>query len=157
MSLDLTEDNSTLVQVMAWCRQATSHYLSQCWPRSVSPYGVIRPQWVKMRPHLLHEMEPVWGVVYRKAMKSMAHFNIKKIFPCIGISMKKKNRHRMGLSCCLCWASLEVTWEWWASIHLFVHPSGLLNNHCKKKDKKKTNHPIHDKLVFIMGIPVLLR
>ena len=45
MSLDLTEDKSTLVQVMAWCRQATSHYLSQCWPRSVS-YGVIRPQWV---------------------------------------------------------------------------------------------------------------
>ena len=31
---------------MAWCRQATSHYLSQCWPRSLSPYGVTRPQWV---------------------------------------------------------------------------------------------------------------
>ena len=31
---DLTYDKSTLVQVMAWCRQATSHYLSQCWPRS---------------------------------------------------------------------------------------------------------------------------
>ena len=46
MSLDLTEDKSTLVQVMAWCHQATSHYLSQCWPRSVLPYGVIRPQWV---------------------------------------------------------------------------------------------------------------
>ena len=41
-----TDDKSTLVQVMAWCRQATSHYLSQCWPRSVSPYGVTRPQWV---------------------------------------------------------------------------------------------------------------
>ena len=27
--------------------QATSHYLSQCWPRSLSPYGVTRPQWVK--------------------------------------------------------------------------------------------------------------
>ena len=26
--------------------QATSHYLSQCWPRSVSPYGVTRSQWV---------------------------------------------------------------------------------------------------------------
>ena len=38
---------STLVQVMAWCRQATSHYLSQCWPRSMLPYGVTRPQWVK--------------------------------------------------------------------------------------------------------------
>ena len=46
MSLDLTDDKSTLVQVMAWCCQATSHYLSQCWPRSLSPYRVTRPQWV---------------------------------------------------------------------------------------------------------------
>ena len=38
MSLDYTYNKSTLVQVMAWCRQATSHYLSQCWPRSLSPY-----------------------------------------------------------------------------------------------------------------------
>ena len=42
----LTNEMSTLVQVMAWCHQATSHYLSQCWPRSVSPNGVTRPQWV---------------------------------------------------------------------------------------------------------------
>ena len=47
MSLDLIEDKSTLVQVMAWCCQATSHYLSQCWLRSLPPYGVTRPQWVK--------------------------------------------------------------------------------------------------------------
>ena len=47
MSMDLTDDKSTLVQVMAWCRQATSHYLSQCWPRSMPPYGVTWPQWVK--------------------------------------------------------------------------------------------------------------
>ena len=47
MSLDLTDDKSTLVQVMAWCRQATSHCMSQCWPRSLSPYGVAMPQWVK--------------------------------------------------------------------------------------------------------------
>ena len=47
MSQDLTDDKSTLVQVMAWSRQATSHYLSQCWPRSMSLYGVTRPQWVK--------------------------------------------------------------------------------------------------------------
>ena len=50
MPLDLTDGKSTLVQelqVMAWCRQATSHYfLSQCWPRSLSPYDVTRPQWV---------------------------------------------------------------------------------------------------------------
>ena len=36
LSLDFTDDQKTLVQVMAWCRQATSHYLSQCWPRSLS-------------------------------------------------------------------------------------------------------------------------
>ena len=42
----LTDDQSTLVRVMAWYRQATSHHLSQCWPRSLSPYGVTRPQWV---------------------------------------------------------------------------------------------------------------
>ena len=47
MPLDITDDKSTLVQVMAWCRQATSHYLSQCWPSSMSPYGVTRPQWVR--------------------------------------------------------------------------------------------------------------
>ena len=44
MSLDLTNNESTSVQVIAWCHQATSHYLSQCWPRSVSPYSVPRPQ-----------------------------------------------------------------------------------------------------------------
>ena len=44
MPRDLTDDKSTLVQVMAWCHQATSHYLSQCWPRSLLPYDVTRPQ-----------------------------------------------------------------------------------------------------------------
>ena len=48
MSLDFIHDQSTLVQVMAWCRQATSHYLSQCCPRFLSPYGVSRSQWVKV-------------------------------------------------------------------------------------------------------------
>ena len=51
LSVDFTDDQSTLIQVMAWCRQAPSHYLiylSQCWPRSVSLYDVIRPQWVKL-------------------------------------------------------------------------------------------------------------
>ena len=46
MSLDFTDDQSTLVQVMAWCRQAPSHYLNQCWPRSLLPYGITRLQWV---------------------------------------------------------------------------------------------------------------
>ena len=40
------DDKSTLVKVMAWCCQATSHYLNQLWPRFMSPYGITRPQWV---------------------------------------------------------------------------------------------------------------
>ena len=64
MSLDLTDDKSTLVQVMAWCRKATSHYLSQCWPRSLSPYGVDRTQWVN----------PCWAGLDGKNMKIYFNF-----------------------------------------------------------------------------------
>ena len=33
---------------MAWSHQATSNYLSQCWPRSMSPYDIPRPQKVNV-------------------------------------------------------------------------------------------------------------
>ena len=49
ISMNPTDDKSILVQVMAWWRQATSHYLSQCWPRSLSPYGVTRAQWINYK------------------------------------------------------------------------------------------------------------
>ena len=38
MQQSLTDDYSILVQAMAWGCHATSHY--QCWPRSISPYGI---------------------------------------------------------------------------------------------------------------------
>ena len=44
MTLIFIDDQSTLVQVMASCRHATSHYLSQCWTRSLSPFAVTMPQ-----------------------------------------------------------------------------------------------------------------
>ena len=40
MPQDLTNDKSILVEVRDWCRQATSHYLIQCWPSSMSQYGI---------------------------------------------------------------------------------------------------------------------
>ena len=52
MPLDLTDDKSTLVQVMAWCRQATSHYLSQFWPRPcrhMASLGLHELKWVAVR------------------------------------------------------------------------------------------------------------
>ena len=58
---------STLVQVMAWCRQATSHYLSHCFPRSLSLYGVTRPQRVKINWNLVCPLHP---------FSSINHFEI---------------------------------------------------------------------------------
>ena len=49
--MDITVHKTALVQVMAWCRQATSNYLRQCWPRYVLPYGVTPPQWVYNAVH----------------------------------------------------------------------------------------------------------
>ena len=53
MSLDLSGDKSALVQVMVWRLQATSHYMGQCLPRSMSlyvysiyVYSITRFQWV---------------------------------------------------------------------------------------------------------------
>ena len=34
--------NYQFAQVMAWCHQATSRYLSQCWPSSMLPYVITR-------------------------------------------------------------------------------------------------------------------
>ena len=42
-SQDTLNYKSTLVQVMACCRQAVSYYLSKCWHGSMSLYGVTRP------------------------------------------------------------------------------------------------------------------
>ena len=39
--VNLINDKSTLVEVKAWCRQASSHYLGQYLHRSMLPYGVI--------------------------------------------------------------------------------------------------------------------
>ena len=33
---------------MTWFHQATGHYMNQCGPRSMSPYGTTKPQWVKL-------------------------------------------------------------------------------------------------------------
>ena len=44
--VSLTVDKSTLVQVMARCCQATSHYLNRWWLSYLTPSDIIRGQWV---------------------------------------------------------------------------------------------------------------
>ena len=48
MPVDLIDNLSTLGQVMAWCHQATSHYLIQCWPRFM---GATSGQMGSMMPY----------------------------------------------------------------------------------------------------------
>ena len=53
---------------MAWCRQATSHYLRQCWRRSISPYDITRPQWVNKSPPSVAYMRQWIGSALDKIM-----------------------------------------------------------------------------------------
>ena len=66
MSLDSADDQSTLVQVMAWCPQTASHYLSQCWPRYLSPYCVSRPQCVNF--YIYFYMLSYWKSIWDQVM-----------------------------------------------------------------------------------------
>ena len=67
MPQDLTDDKSTLLQVMAWCRRAPSHYLSQCWLSSLSPYSVVRPQRVNILRQIqdIHHFADIFKHIFR--------------------------------------------------------------------------------------------
>ena len=49
MPQNLTNEKSTLVEVMAFCHQAASHYLGQFWSRSMLPYDFTGPLWVSRK------------------------------------------------------------------------------------------------------------
>ena len=63
----LIHDKSTQVQVMALCHQAKSHYLVQCWPRSMLQYGVSSPQWVNYVLYVNYECGRDMGFIWLKS------------------------------------------------------------------------------------------
>ena len=65
MSMDLTDDKSTLVQVMAWCRQATSHYMIHS-PDSIT-WFILRSALVSvgMLPSQISERSDNFNTKYR--------------------------------------------------------------------------------------------
>ena len=84
MPLDLIDDKSTLVQVMAWCHQATSHYLNQCWPRSMSPNNVTRPQspWkVGLQIHVVGLVQDCSNSI-ANALESLQSFTKPSMYRC---------------------------------------------------------------------------
>ena len=56
MPQNFTNEKTTLVQEMALCHQATSHFLSQGWCRFMSPYGITGQQleYVTLMPLFSH-------------------------------------------------------------------------------------------------------
>ena len=77
MPQNLTNKKSTLVQVMAWCHQPKSHYLSLFWPKSMSWYGVIRLQWVNnwIVFHLFTLVSSCWHIIPLWGIVSVLGFN----------------------------------------------------------------------------------
>ena len=75
---------------MAWCRQATSHYLIQCWPRSLSPCGITRSQWINtmMWWAYLSELGQVmaWHQMVDEGMgpwKGWDWWTLQSMYPCL--------------------------------------------------------------------------
>ena len=88
-------DKSTLVQVMAWCPEATSNFLSQCCPRPVSPYGVTMSWWfdpeyvLKDLGHKLHRCKSlcVYYLLFRLStsyllLRHLLHVEIEYNLKC---------------------------------------------------------------------------
>ena len=102
MPLNTFDDKSTLAQVMAWCCQAPSHYLSRCWPSSMSPYGITRPQWVEnmlefiwkyhstnMSPPYSHNIYMHWCEGYGKIL------DFFHLYQCMTISTEDYSNFRV--------------------------------------------------------------
>ena len=71
----LDDDKSTLVQVMA--------YLNHCWPRSLPPYGITRPQWVNS----------VWP--YYATWRCRFLFSFVQVIAC---SLRRRHNDHAGVS-----------------------------------------------------------
>ena len=112
---DLADDMSTLVQVMAWCHQAPSHYLNQWWPGSTTPlYWVTRNQWVNFH----NSQGCPWVHVYSlvscsshrclcihplrsKALELLQKLHLFLIYSCLILYNTRKTYSQLVRQCCV--------------------------------------------------------
>ena len=87
----LADDQSKLVQVMTWFRQAISHYLNQYWPSSLSPYGLTRGRGVntlRRRQNGRHFPDGIFKCMFLIKMYEFRlrfHWSLFLIIPIISI------------------------------------------------------------------------
>ena len=63
---------SALVQVLAWCRQAPSHYLKQCWPIHIMTYRIFRQEWAMVMTWCRMGTKPLPEPMMTKSMEPIA-------------------------------------------------------------------------------------
>ena len=73
------DDKSSLIQVVAWCRQVSSHYLSQCWPRI---YVTMWHHWVNCGGKCFSSLNHVSELQFNKDKTAWFYLILSKT--CIG-------------------------------------------------------------------------
>ena len=97
----LTKEKSTLVEVIAWCRQATSHYLSRCWRRSTYLIRAATYPVQHMGDRLSRGRLPMRGQILFchghmcKKKENFAFLCVVPLFICIGVGVRST---RVGLT-----------------------------------------------------------
>ena len=83
------DEKLTLVQVKAWCREATSLYLIQCWPRSMSPCGVTKPKYqsptIYIYIYALQGKEELWTMISNTESNLVQYQYVIKCHNIIGL------------------------------------------------------------------------
>ena len=150
VSLDYTYDEPTLVQVMAWCHQATSNYLNQSWQRSLPPYGVIRPQWVKRRGY---NVTSHWMGAYTKLFVSYwtTLWHTVQGTPLLILKMTINQMHRWkssrGKKVIITWKSYLFQWAIFSMSEIIFFGTSnqiwlkeICANECSNKPNSCWNH-----------------
>ena len=128
--------------------------MSQCWPRSMSPYGATRPQWVKVSEHRCHGYASWKGLLRLCQYTSITHSYILLITWYRGGAFNPSDAS-------LSYAHVEIT-KWCICTHysdvtmrLMTSPINIVWNICSticsgahpRKHQKSTS------LAFMRGIP----
>ena len=91
MLQNLTNEKSVVGYVMVWCHQATSHDLSQCWPRS--PDAITRSKcWCPISTPIVEEMYTSLLDIISKAFISNETQNIVKPLDKLSVLETKKTK-----------------------------------------------------------------
>ena len=68
---------TTLEQVMTWYHQTLTHYLNQCWPMSMTPYGHTGGQWTDQKEIFQGNILTFWAI-YANFIIREQHFCVNR-------------------------------------------------------------------------------